>query len=109
MLSENGKKASELTATSPSFCSHDSRSSVVKVAGTSSKLASKSERSTPDFGTWPLQRRSIALLEMLVEILRIGIECLSLPLLWSLDSFFKFEAESTLVESHPPVVSLVTS
>lgn len=67
MLSENGKKASELTATSLSFCSHDSRSSVVNVAGTSSKLASKSERSTPDLGTEPEQSRSIALLEAVSE------------------------------------------
>jgi hypothetical protein len=70
ILSENGKNASELTATPVSFVSHASRSSGVKRAGTVSKFFSKSERSIPDLGTCPLQRRSIALLIFVSIILK---------------------------------------
>jgi hypothetical protein len=108
-LSEKGKKASELTATSFSFLSHSSRSSGVKSCGTVSKFLSKSSRSTPDLGTWPEQRRSMALLGAIFSTCMYVFFPDGLPFVWSLDALFELQVQRSFMETHPPVICLVAS
>jgi hypothetical protein len=106
-LSENGKKASEPTATLVSCPSQVRRSSSVNNAGTSSKTDSQAALSCGSLPASPDTNRSIALLGD-VRLATLAIRGQILPLLGSLHSSLELKTEGSLVESHPPVVSLVS-